>query len=264
MRTHVRAISFAISAVPLAAAAVTRRMAQSGADWRAGASRPRQSTTDLEAGRPRPWRSGFTNDRFGHDVMNREGHEERHCFAIFVFVVVQTLFASSAFAPDWIEYRDTVDRFGVDMPKPPTIQEITYTSWRGRNMPARIHVAQDGASRYSVTVINYASDPDVTDVLGSIAFAATNCTSGTPTAASPTLRSICSSDGCTFSRRQCRAMRRRRSSSRCRSRFSMRRAIASASSSTRAAIESAACRTLEQGSRLKAQVRTAQAFLPDP
>ena len=174
MRTHVRAISFAISAVPLAAAAVTRRMAQSGADWRAGASRPRQSTTDLEAGRPRPWRSGFTNDRFGHDVMNREGHEERHCFAIFVFVVVQTLFASSAFAQDWIEYRDTVDRFGVDMPKPPTIQEITYTSWRGRNMPARIHVAQDGASRYSVTVINYASDPDVTDVLGSIAFAATN------------------------------------------------------------------------------------------
>jgi hypothetical protein len=82
--------------------------------------------------------------------------------------------STSAFAQDWIEYRDRVDRFGVDMPKQPTIQEIMYTSWRGHKMPARIHAIQDGASRYSVTVVNYASDPDVTDVLGSIAFAATN------------------------------------------------------------------------------------------
>ena len=39
-------------------------------------------------------------------------------------------------------------------------------------LPARVHSVQDGASRYSVTVVNYASDADVTDVLGSIAYAA--------------------------------------------------------------------------------------------
>jgi hypothetical protein len=81
--------------------------------------------------------------------------------------------AAHAYAQDWIEYKDRVDRFGVDMPRQPAIQEITYLSWRGRRMPARIHAVQDGASRYSVTVVNYTSDPDVTDVLGSIAFAAT-------------------------------------------------------------------------------------------
>ena len=91
------------------------------------------------------------------------------CVAVF-----SVLLASSAFAQDWIEYRDRADRFGVDMPKQPAIQAITYTSWRGHKMPARIHAVQDGASRYSVTVVNYTSDPDVTDVLGSIAFAATN------------------------------------------------------------------------------------------
>ena len=79
-----------------------------------------------------------------------------------------------AFAQDWI---DRVDRFGVDMPRQPSIQEITYTSWRGHKVPARIHAVQDGASRYSVTVVNYASDTDMTDVLGSIAFAATNSAS---------------------------------------------------------------------------------------
>jgi hypothetical protein len=41
-------------------------------------------------------------------------------------------------------------------------------------LPARVHAVQDGASRYSVTVVNYASDTDVTDVLGSIAYAAWN------------------------------------------------------------------------------------------
>jgi len=82
--------------------------------------------------------------------------------------------ASSAHAADWIEYRDPGDRFGVSMPGQPKIEEFTYTSWRGHSVPARIHSVQDGASRYSVTVVNYASDPDITDVLGSVAFAATN------------------------------------------------------------------------------------------
>ena len=92
----------------------------------------------------------------------------------FAAFAVHDVFVSSAFAQDWIEYKDRVDRFGVSMPSPPKVEAFTYTSWRGHTVPARIHSVQDGASRYSVTVVNYASDPDTTDVLGSVAFAATN------------------------------------------------------------------------------------------
>ena len=95
-------------------------------------------------------------------------------FVCFVFIVTFVVTGTHAFAQDWIEYRDRADGFGVAMPRRPAIQEVTYTSWRGHTVPARIHAVQDGASRYSVTVVNYASDPDITDVLGSIAFAATN------------------------------------------------------------------------------------------
>jgi len=94
--------------------------------------------------------------------------------AIAVTTAIVLLTAVSISAQDWIEYVDRTDRFGVDMPARPTIREITYTSWRGRMLPARVHSVQDGASRYSVTVVNYATDTDVTDVLGSIAHAAWN------------------------------------------------------------------------------------------
>ena len=95
-------------------------------------------------------------------------------FVFFAFVVVHNVFLSSALAQDWIEYKDRLDRFGVSMPHQPKIEEITYTSWRGHKLPARVHSVQDAGSHYSVTVVNYASDPDVTDVLGSVAFAATS------------------------------------------------------------------------------------------
>jgi hypothetical protein len=91
-----------------------------------------------------------------------------------VSVVVLAVFVTSVSAQDWIEYKDPVDRFGVSMPRQPKIEEISYTSWRGHKLPARVHSVQDGASRYSVTVVDYKSDADTTDVLGSIAFAATN------------------------------------------------------------------------------------------
>ena len=54
-------------------------------------------------------------------------------------LVVHPVFVSSVLAQDWIEYRDRADRFGVDMPRRPAIQEVTYTSWRGHKVPARIH-----------------------------------------------------------------------------------------------------------------------------
>ena len=87
-------------------------------------------------------------------------------------VVSILLVSAPAFAQDWIEYRDQSERFGVTLPGEPAIQEITYTSWRGATLPARVYTVEDGASRYSVTVVNYATDEDVTDVNGSVAYEA--------------------------------------------------------------------------------------------
>lgn len=87
-----------------------------------------------------------------------------------IVVVVCALSAPvPAFAQGWIEYQDQAERFGVSLPGEPTIHEITYTSWRGAVLPARVYSVEDGSSRYSVTVVNYTSDEDITDVNGSVA-----------------------------------------------------------------------------------------------
>ena len=87
-----------------------------------------------------------------------------------IAAVVSTLLVSvPAFAQNWIEYRDLEERFQVNLPGQPAIEEITYTSWQGATLPARVYTVEDGPGRYSVTVVDYSSDENVTDVLGSIA-----------------------------------------------------------------------------------------------
>ena len=89
---------------------------------------------------------------------------------IRIAAAVSTLLVSApAFAQGWIEYRDLAERFQVSLPGQPAIEEITYTSWQGATLPARVYSIEDGPGRYSVTVVNYSSDEDVVDVLGSIA-----------------------------------------------------------------------------------------------
>ena len=89
---------------------------------------------------------------------------------IRIAAVVSTLAVSApAFAQGWIEYRNQAERFGVTLPGQPAIEEITYTSWQGVTLPGRVYTVEDGPARYSVTVVNYASNDDVTDVNGSVA-----------------------------------------------------------------------------------------------
>ena len=89
---------------------------------------------------------------------------------IRIVAVVSTLAVSApAFAQGWIEYRNQAERFGVTLPGQPAIEEITYTSWQGVTLPGRVYTVEDGPARYSVTVVNYASNDDVTDVNGSVA-----------------------------------------------------------------------------------------------
>ena len=84
-----------------------------------------------------------------------------------------------AFAAEWSEFVDKAERFGVNLPGTPDVRDITYTSWRGAMLPAKVYTVKDGARSYSVTVVNYqkvtdTGDVGTTDVLGSIAWAAWN------------------------------------------------------------------------------------------
>jgi hypothetical protein len=65
--------------------------------------------------------------------------------------------SGSAAAQEWIEYASTVDRFTINFPGQPTIEDTTYTSEYGAVLPARVYRAASGPSRYSMTVVDYRS-----------------------------------------------------------------------------------------------------------
>jgi hypothetical protein len=84
------------------------------------------------------------------------------------------LLASVVSAQEWIEYVDRAERFSINLPGTPMIREIAYLPQRGPILPARVYAVQDGARRYSVTVVNLADVKEVSDVKGSIAWEAWN------------------------------------------------------------------------------------------
>ena len=105
--------------------------------------------------------------------------------------VTALLMAAPAFAQDWMEFTSRMDRFTVNVPGQPKVQEITWPSEYGATFPGRVYTVEQGATRYSMTVIDYtdaerihAERPNKTeaesggmywqvDVQASIAYAAT-------------------------------------------------------------------------------------------
>jgi hypothetical protein len=73
----------------------------------------------------------------------------------FVSTVLIVFASGPAFAQDWITYVSREDRFSVNFPANPTVETITWPSEYGAVFPGRVHTYVDGASRYSVTVIDY-------------------------------------------------------------------------------------------------------------
>ncbi len=61
-----------------------------------------------------------------------------------------------ASAQEWIQYASKADLFGVNFPADPTVQDTTYATEYGVTLPARVYSAGSGATRYSVTVVDYA------------------------------------------------------------------------------------------------------------
>ena len=56
---------------------------------------------------------------------------------------------------EWMEFKSIEDRFSIPFPGKPTVQTITWPSEYGAVFPGRVYTVQQGASRYSVTVIDY-------------------------------------------------------------------------------------------------------------
>ena len=54
-----------------------------------------------------------------------------------------------------MEFKSIEDRFSIPFPGKPAVQTITWPSEYGAVFPGRVYTVQQGASRYSVTVIDY-------------------------------------------------------------------------------------------------------------
>ena len=61
-----------------------------------------------------------------------------------------------SFAQEWIEYYSQADRFLVNLPGQPKVQEVAWRTEFGLTLPAHVHLYEAGPSRYSVTVVDYA------------------------------------------------------------------------------------------------------------
>ena len=63
--------------------------------------------------------------------------------------------AAPAFAQEWIEYYSRADRFMVNFPRQPQVRDVTYPTEFGLNLPAHLHMYEEGPNRFSVTVVDY-------------------------------------------------------------------------------------------------------------
>lgn len=73
-----------------------------------------------------------------------------------LFSAISILFFSAqSLAQGWIQYSSTTDRFSIHTPGEFSVEDITYPSEYGAMLPARVYSYEDGANRYSVTVVDY-------------------------------------------------------------------------------------------------------------
>ena len=65
------------------------------------------------------------------------------------------LIGPPSFAQEWIQYASKADLFGVNFPSEPRVQDVAYPTEFGISLPGRLYSADQGQSRYSVTVVDY-------------------------------------------------------------------------------------------------------------
>ena len=70
-------------------------------------------------------------------------------------VLAALLVAAPSSAQEWATYTNKVDRFEVNLPGQPKVQETTWPSEYGAVFPGRVYSYEQNGNRYSVTVIDY-------------------------------------------------------------------------------------------------------------
>ncbi len=58
-------------------------------------------------------------------------------------------------AQEWSQYLAFDDRFSIDLPTEPSVDETTYETEYGFTLPARIYTAEDNFGTYSVTAVDW-------------------------------------------------------------------------------------------------------------
>lgn len=71
--------------------------------------------------------------------------------AVVLCAMTGEVFAQNA----WREFISKEDRFGANFPGEPVVAQITWQSEHGAVVPARVYSVTNGASKYSMTVVDY-------------------------------------------------------------------------------------------------------------
>jgi hypothetical protein len=75
------------------------------------------------------------------------------CVSILTFAIL--LVPQLAGAQGWIEYVSRQDFYAINFPGEPRIERITWISEQGANYPGRVYSAENGSSRFAITVVDY-------------------------------------------------------------------------------------------------------------
>ncbi len=66
------------------------------------------------------------------------------------------LMSAPSVAQEWTQYVSRADFFEVNFQGEPKVKDITYTTEYKISLPGRVYSVENGANRYSVTVVDYA------------------------------------------------------------------------------------------------------------
>ena len=91
-------------------------------------------------------------------------------FVARVISIAAIIASSPVSAQQWVDYVNREYRFAVNFPVEPREQNTVYRSAGGTTLTARAFFAEQGTSRYRVTVISFPTD--VADAAAEIAHAA--------------------------------------------------------------------------------------------
>jgi hypothetical protein len=76
-------------------------------------------------------------------------------FASITLAISLVLAASTAFAQEWVDYKNIEEGFQIQFPGQPQVQQTTFTSQYGYKLPEKTFSVVTGPRRFSVTVVDY-------------------------------------------------------------------------------------------------------------